>query len=141
MTSFIKLGLAGACAFGMAFGSLPAQAAWVGSAAAVQTAKTSSIETVGWRERRGYYRGGGRHYHYHRHRRGGGNAAGYAAAGILGLAAGAAIAGSASRDRYYDEGPRRVYVEEPRRYRQCRVTRWGENRYGDPVRVTSYRPC
>lgn len=137
MTTLLKMGLAGACALGMTVGALPAQAAWVGSPAAVETAKTATVMKVDWRDRRGY-RGG---YRGHRH---GGNAGGYAAAGVLGLAAGALIAGSANRgydDEYYDAPPRRVYVERRPAYRQCEVVRYREDRYGDPVRVITYRPC
>lgn len=146
MTSMWKTALAGACALGLTAGSMPAQAAWVASPAAVTAPDGGSVQKVGWRERRGYRGGGyhgGRRYYGHRHR--GGNTGGYLAAGALGLATGAIIAGAA-RDRDYDDGyyaPRRVYVDEPRRYysRRCEVVRWGENRYGEPVRIVRYRPC
>ncbi|MFD1331626.1 hypothetical protein ACFQ4O_06385 [Methylopila musalis] len=139
MGSFVKRTLAVAGILGVALGAVaPAQAGWVGSAAAVEQARTSQVQTVDWRDRR-YYGGGYRH----RHR--GDRAAGYAAAGVLGLAAGALIAGSANRDRYsYEDdyyAPRRVYVERPRYYNRCKVVRWGEDRWGEPVRVVTYRPC
>ncbi|GLK75785.1 hypothetical protein GCM10008171_10390 [Methylopila jiangsuensis] len=139
MSSVLKRTLAVAGVLGVALAAVaPAQAAWVGSPAAVEQARTAQAQLVDWRDRR--YGGGYRHHHHR-----GDRAAGYAAAGVLGLAAGALIAGSASRDRYdYEDdyyAPRRVYVERPRYYNRCKVVRWGEDRWGEPVRVVTYRPC
>ncbi|MFJ5488463.1 hypothetical protein ACIKTA_12995, partial [Hansschlegelia beijingensis] len=90
----------------------------------------------GW-GRPGYY---GRHRYYgHRHRYYGG----YAAAGILGLAAGAALASPYYYDDdyyyggpYYGYGYRRAYYGP-----ECKVITRTRDRRGRPIEVIRYRPC
>lgn len=84
----------------------------------------------GWRggyPRYGYYRG------YHR------GYGGYYAAGLFGLAAGAALASPYYYgDDYYDDGyyaPRRYYGAE------CQVISYRHTYDGRSIRVIRYRPC
>ncbi len=99
-----KIALASAAAFGLALAMAPAQAAPIGAASGVGAAATTltqdaGVQTVRWRGR-GHWHGG-----YYRH---GGYGPGAAiAGGILGLAAGAAIAGVASAPPpgYYAPAP------------------------------------
>ncbi|GLK80819.1 hypothetical protein [Methylopila turkensis] len=102
-----------------------------------------------WGGGRYYGRGwGGRRYYYgHRHR----NYGGYAAAGILGLAAGAAIAGNGYGyyDRpyygggygYYDRPYRRGYYSRAYYGGQCKVLQTRRDYYGRRYTVARYRPC
>ena len=88
--SATKLATSASVLLGVAFGALPAQAQIARGGLATVAPATSMVEQVQYRH---YYHGG---YHggYHH---GGGSAAGAAiGAGILGLAAGAIIAGSAA---------------------------------------------
>lgn len=122
MKHIFKFASFGAVALAATFAGAPAEAAAVASRDVVVAARSDTIVKVDRRGRR---------------------TAAIVGAGVLGLAAGAAIAGS-SRDRvdeeYYDE-PRRVYVERPRYRERCEYVRYRENRYGEIVRVVTYRPC
>jgi hypothetical protein len=90
--------------------------------------------------------------HYYRHHDHRGNDAGVAvAAGIVGLALGAALANSGDgRDAYYDRGyyrsgyyePRGYYSYEPPRYRTCvRRERTYDPYYGRSTEITRRYPC
>jgi hypothetical protein len=84
--------LASVAAFGLALAMAPAQAAPLGGAAsgigaaAITLTQDAGVQTVRWRGRRG---------HWH-HRHGGYGPGAAIAGGIIGLAAGAAIAGAAA---------------------------------------------
>ncbi|MFD1331627.1 hypothetical protein ACFQ4O_06390 [Methylopila musalis] len=180
MTSVRNALLAGACALGMTFGALPAEAAPATRApATVAGVPMSQIQTVDhrgghwrgggrswggggrhwgggrhygggrhWRGGRGYYSGGyygGRHYGYRRHR----DRGGYLAAGALGLAAGAIIAGNSynSYDRpYYSGGYYRPYRGDGYYRRayygsECKVIKTRRDYYGRRYTTVRYRPC
>jgi hypothetical protein len=181
MTSFRNALIAGVSALGVVAGSMPAMAASAKSEPTVGGVKMSDIQQVdrrGWGGGRGgwggggrgYYRsgwgggrgwggGGRRYYGGYRHR--GYGYGGYAAAGILGLAAGAALAspgyGYGYGDGYYgDDGyyGGRSYSYYDRPYRrsygysraayggaECQVISHRRDRYGYPVKVIRYRPC
>ncbi|MBB3973923.1 hypothetical protein [Hansschlegelia beijingensis] len=121
MNKISTLIVSGVCSLGMTLGVAPAQASSV-SVPTVAGVPMDQIQTVGHRSHRGGHYGGGRHGHrgwghrggwrhggwdrghrgyyghgYRRHHR---NHTGrYIAAGVLGLAAGAAIANSSRGDR------------------------------------------
>ncbi|MFC7052997.1 hypothetical protein ACFQI3_09895 [Hansschlegelia quercus] len=172
MTSFRNALIAGVSALGVVAGSMPAMAASAKSEPTVGGVKMSDIQEVrhgwggggggrGWggggRGYRSGWGGGGRYYGgYGRHR---GYYGGYAAAGILGLAAGAAIAspyryGYGYGDGYYyDDGYYgRPYSYYDRPYRrgytrayyggaECQVISRQRDRHGYPIKVIRYRPC
>lgn len=181
MTSLRNAFIAGVSALGIVAAAAPAEAA----STTIAGIKTSDIQTVGWHggggrswggggrsfgggwnggnrfSNRGWGGGrnwGGPRYGYYRGYRGhrGGNWGGYAAAGVLGLAAGAAIAspyygGYGYGDDYYDGGYgyrsygyARPYYGYSRAYyggAECQVISRRYDRYGNPVRVVRYRPC
>jgi hypothetical protein len=92
----------------------------------------------------GYYQGGG----YHRH---GDNTGTAVAAGVVGLALGAALASSGNHGGYYArpaaygyyDGPRYGYYDEPRyRYRTCESTERVWDPYiGRHVLITHHFAC
>ncbi|HEX3888936.1 MAG TPA: hypothetical protein VHW05_15690 [Phenylobacterium sp.] len=84
-------------------------------------------------EARPYGHGGG-HYYGHGYRGGGGAVA----AGIAGLAIGAAIAGPHYYGGYYGPGP---YAYGPGYYGTCYTTRWVWDGYGRRVPVREAYAC
>ncbi|GBD49407.1 hypothetical protein [Methylopila sp. Yamaguchi] len=174
MTSVRKFIVAGACALGVALGAMPAEAASSSakpaSATSIAGIRSDQIMLVDRRGGRGWggggrhyggWGGGGRHYGgwggggrryygggwggrryygYRRHH----NYGGYAAAGVIGLATGALIAGNRG---YYDDD---YYYGRPTYYRsgyyrsyggECEVITTRRGYDGRRYRVVRYRPC
>ncbi|GLK69573.1 hypothetical protein [Hansschlegelia plantiphila] len=177
MTSLHNAIIAGVSALGLGAATLPAEAASPSSGKTIAGVNYSDIQPVAFRGGHGgghgWGGGGGRGWgggHYAgrgwggggRHWGGGGwggprygyyrgyrhhNYGGYAAAGIVGLAAGAALAGPYGYgydDDYYDRGGYGGRYGYSRAYyggAECQVITRGRDYNGRPVRVIRYRPC